>query len=122
MTRTAIAALTLTAAAAVVGLSGWSSRPGAAEPAAGDQAPGGTIHLPVVCDTPLKPPRVAPDMPADVEGALMQKNFNVVQRAVDIFALSSLNCFAHATASAPEPERSTGQFNQNKGLRSRHKF
>ena len=84
MTRTSITALTL--AAAVVGLNGWSSRPGAAGPAARDDAPGGTIHLPVVCDTPLKPPRVDPDMPADVEGALMQKNFNVVQRAVDIFA------------------------------------
>ncbi len=81
MIRVSITCLTLTAAVAVVGSISWSSRPGAA-----DDGLGGAIHLPVVCDTPLKAPQVSPDMPADVEGALAQKNFNVVQRATDIFA------------------------------------
>jgi cytochrome c len=52
----------------------------------GDDAAGDGIDLPVICDTPLKVPRVTWQMPADVEGGLKQKNLNVVQRATDLFA------------------------------------
>src|SRR4051794_13164668 len=50
----------------------WSShslRPDAVD------APGDAIHLPIVCNTPLAPPRVSWQMPRDVEGNLGQKNF-----------------------------------------------
>jgi cytochrome c len=55
------------------------------QPQGGD-APKDAIPLPVVCKTPLAPPRIHWQVPADVEGELKQNNFNVVQRAADIFA------------------------------------
>lgn len=48
--------------------------------------PSDAIQLPSVCKTPLQPPRVSWQLPSDVEGSLDQKNFNIVQRASDIFA------------------------------------
>ncbi|QHU99560.1 c-type cytochrome [Synechocystis sp. CACIAM 05] len=45
-----------------------------------------TITLPGVCNAKLAPLAISWQLPADVEGELKQKNFNVVQRAVDTFA------------------------------------
>jgi len=44
------------------------------------------IPLPEVCGIPLRSPRITWETLSDVQGGLKQKNFNVVQRATDIFA------------------------------------
>lgn len=48
--------------------------------------PNRAIPLPAVCKASLNSPRLSWEMWSDVEGGLKQKNFNVVQRASDIFA------------------------------------
>lgn len=45
-----------------------------------------TLSLAPVCSVKLQDPKVTWQLPEDVEGGLLQKNFNVVQRAVDLFA------------------------------------
>lgn len=44
------------------------------------------VRLPAVCGAALANPRIDGSLPPDVEGALLQKNRSVVQRAADIFS------------------------------------
>lgn len=77
---------TLPTAVLILGLFA-AGRPLPAQPAA-DQEQNGVrvVKLPIVCDTPLQDPRITPELPEDVDGGLQQPNFNVVQRAADIFS------------------------------------
>ncbi|WP_261790019.1 c-type cytochrome [Synechococcus elongatus] len=44
------------------------------------------IELPAICSVKLQDPKITWQLPTDVEGELTQDNFNVVQRAADLFA------------------------------------
>lgn len=51
---------------------------------------GPTIALPQVCGANLAAPTISCAVPADVQGGLRQENFNVVQRASDLFSWQNL--------------------------------
>lgn len=73
---------------------------------------GPPISLPQVCGANLASPTISCAVPADVQGGLRQPNFNVVQRASDLFSwqnLIALHWPALAGArGVPDPHRPLG--------------